>query len=110
MVRLNALPITEAPNVCRRVVCGIGGTAEVRSAIQMAAVDVLAARTRAGVLAFGSDSDIRRAFACHAITEFDVHTIEARRLRYDSGERGLLREAMTRAIGHCSEEMMPFLR
>jgi hypothetical protein len=50
------------------------------------------------VLAFGSDGDVRKTFKCHTITEFDLHTIEARRLRYDSAERGLLREAVTRAI------------
>jgi hypothetical protein len=100
VVRLNALPV-EAPTVCRRVVCGIGGTVAVRSAIETAGVDVLGARTRAGVLAFGADADVRKAFAGHAITEFDLHTIEVRRLRYDSAERGLLREAMTRAIVRC---------
>jgi hypothetical protein len=98
VIRLNALPVAEAPNVCRRLACSVGGTAEVRSAIKMAGVDVLAARTRAGVLAFGTDSDVRKAFASFTITEFDLHTIEVRRLRYDSSERGLLREAMTRAI------------
>ena len=81
LVRLNALPIAEIPNVCRRVVCDVGGTAEVRSAIEKAAVEVIAARTRAGVLAFGADSDVRKAFACHTITEFDLYAIEARRLR-----------------------------
>lgn len=98
VVRLNALPVIEAPSVCRRVVCSIGGTAEVRSAIEKAQVNVLAARTKAGVLAFGSDGDVRTAFACHTISEFDLYTIEGRRLRYDSAERGLLREAITRAI------------
>lgn len=98
VVRLNALPITEAPSVCRLVVCGIGGTAEVRAAVEKASVAVLFARTRAGVLAFGADSDVRKALACHTMTGFDLHTIEARRLRYDSAERGLLREALTRAI------------
>lgn len=97
-MRLNALPVAEAPSICRRVVCGIGGTAEVRSAIEKAGVDVLVARTRAGVLAFGADSDVREALSCHTITDFDLHTIDARRLRYDSTERGLLREALTRAI------------
>jgi hypothetical protein len=98
VARLNALPVVEAPTVCRRIVCSIGGTAEVRAAIEKAQMNVLAARTKAGVLAFGSDGDVRKAFGCHAITEFDLHTIEARRLRYDSAERGLLRETMTRAI------------
>jgi hypothetical protein len=98
VVRLNALPVTQSPSVCRRVVCQIGGYAEVREAIEEAAVDILATRTRAGVLAFGADTDVRAAFEPYDITEFELHTIETRRLRYDSGERGLLREALARAL------------
>jgi hypothetical protein len=51
-----------------------------------------------GVLAFGADSDVRRAFDAYSITEFDLHPIEIKRLRYDSAERRLLREALTHAI------------
>ena len=98
VVRLNALPVTQSPTVCRCLVCNIGGYADLRSAIESAKVDVLVARTRAGVLGFGTDADMRSAFASYGITDFDLHTIEARRLRYDSGERGLMREALTRAI------------
>lgn len=98
VVRLNALPITQSPSVCRRLVCSIGGYADLRSAIEAAKVDVLVARTRAGVLAFGTDADMRSVFDSFGITDFDLHTIEIRRLRYDSGERGLLREALTRSI------------
>jgi NAD-dependent SIR2 family protein deacetylase len=38
VVRMNALPITQAPSVCRRVVCEIGGYDEVREAIEQAGV------------------------------------------------------------------------
>jgi hypothetical protein len=75
VVRLNALPIVQAPTVCRRVVCGVGGYAEVRAAIQRAQVNVQAVRSRAGVLAFGADSDVRKAFDASGIAEFDLHTI-----------------------------------
>ncbi len=98
VVRLNALPLVQIPSVCRRVVCKVGGYAEARGAIESAAVDVLVARTKAGVLAFGDDADVRAAFEPHDITEFGLHTIELKRLRYESGERGLLRDALTRAI------------
>ena len=98
VVRLNALPIQQAPTVCRRVVCEIGGYAEVRTAIEQAQVNVLAARTKAGVLAFGSDGDVRKAFDAYGIAGFDLHTIEIKRLRYEFAERGLLREVLTRAI------------
>jgi hypothetical protein len=98
VVRLNALPVTQMPSVCRRVVCSIGGYADLRTAVESAKLDVLVARTSAGVLGFGTDADMRFTFDGYGITDFDLHTIEIRRLRYESGERGLLREALTRAI------------
>ncbi len=98
VVRLNALPVVEAPSTCRRVVCEIGGTAEVREAVEKADVDVIAVRSHAGVLAFGADVDVRAAFNAHGITEFDLHTLEIRRRRYESTERGLLRYALASAI------------
>ncbi|GLS34660.1 hypothetical protein GCM10010869_02480 [Mesorhizobium tianshanense] len=54
---------------------------------------ILATRTQAGVLAFGAENDVRIAFSDNTIEEFDLHTIEVRRLRYDGQERGLLRQA-----------------
>ncbi len=99
VVRFNALPVVEAPSICRRVVCGIGGTSEVRRAVEKADVNVLAVRSRVGILAFGADADVRAAFKEHDITEFDLYTLEIRRCSYDSTERGLLRDALTIAIG-----------
>ncbi len=101
VVRLNAIPIIEAPTQCRRLDCDIGGTAEVREAIQQAGVDVLAVRSRMGVLAFGADEDVRIAFDSQGIREFDLHAFDPRRQRYDSTERGLLGDALNRAIGRC---------
>lgn len=98
VLRLNAVPFMQIPSVCRRVVCNIGGYAEIREAVKSANVDLLIARTKAGVLGFGKDSDMRAAFDSFSITDFDLHTIEQKKLRYDSGERGLLREAIARAI------------
>ena len=97
VVRLNALQL-EAPTVCRRLVCEIGGTREVREAISNSGVDVLAIRRKGAVLAFGRDVDVRTAFGSYGIADFDLHTIEAKRLRYESSERGLLRDALTQAI------------
>lgn len=98
IIRLNALPLSQLPSVCRRVVCNIGGYAEVRKAVEHAKVNLLAARSRAGVLCYGSDSDVRIAFKSYEISDFDLHTIEPRRLRYESAERGLLRGALTCAV------------
>jgi hypothetical protein len=98
VVRLNALQVAEAPTVCRRVVCSIGGYGEIAEAVEHAGVDILYARVRPGVLAFGADGDVRAALEGHDIDAFDLHTIETKRLRYDSGERGLMRDAMARAV------------
>ena len=98
VVRLNALPIIDTPTQCRRLDCSIGGTAEVREIVQNAGVDVLAVRSRAGVLAFGADADLRDAFGSHDIKEFDLHAFDLKRQRYESTERGLLNEALNRAI------------
>lgn len=98
VVRLNALPVSEVPTVCRRIVCGVGGYADAQAAIAKAGVDAIITRTKAGVLGFGADADLRTAFNPHGITEFDLHSIETRRLRYDSHERGLLRDALSRAL------------
>ncbi|MCL4543145.1 MAG: SIR2 family protein [Chloroflexi bacterium] len=98
VIRLNALPILVAPMTCRRIVCSIGGAAEVQAAIEATGADVVAARRSVGVLAFGSDSEVRKAFESRGITEFDLHAIESRRLRYDSAELGLLYDALARAL------------
>lgn len=98
VVRLNALRVSEAPSVCRLVACSIGGYREIEDAVQNAGVDLLFARIRRGVLLFGADRDARAAFEGFDITEFDLHSIDERRLRHDSGERGLMRAAAVRAI------------
>jgi hypothetical protein len=98
VIRLNALPITSTPTVCRRIVCKIGGTKEVREAITKAAADVIGARRQIGIIAYGADNEIRKAFDSYDITEFDVHTIEPSRLRYESAEYGLLYDAICRAL------------
>ena len=98
VVRLNALHLTKYPTVCRKIECNIGGHAEVSTAIAEAGVSIIATRVRAGVLAFGSDDDMRSAFSGYQIDDFSLHTLEIRRMRYESQERGLLREALSHAL------------
>jgi SIR2-like domain len=98
VIRLNALPLTGWPTRCTRVVCSIGGTKEVREAIEQRGTKAVATRSRGGVLAFGSDSEIRRALSPFEITDFAPHVIEQHRLGFDSAEFGLLRVALVEAI------------
>ncbi|MEZ6029318.1 MAG: SIR2 family protein [Hyphomonadaceae bacterium] len=98
VLRLNAVPVVTSPVSCLRVDCDIGGHADITAAIAAAGVDILATRSRRGVLAFGTEGDIRRAFGPFNIRTIDLHSIEPRRLRYDSQERGLLKSALSRAL------------
>ena len=99
VIRLNALPVLEAPAVCRRISCSIGGISDVRAAVRDADASLVVTRRRIGVLAFGRDADSRRAFQGFSITDFDVQPTETWRLvRDDSQELGMLAEALARAV------------
>jgi NAD-dependent SIR2 family protein deacetylase len=99
VLRLNALRIDPAPVSCRRIECDIGGSAEVRRAVADAGDAITAARSSAGVLAFGSDGQVRRTFERYGIRRVDLHQINPQRLRKESTDHGLVQEALARAIG-----------
>lgn len=98
VVRTNALPIKTWPPQCRIIDCKIGGHLEIREAIEKAGVDVDAQRCKDGVLAFGRDADLKRAFEPYGIRAFDARPISSLRLMHETGERSLLRDAMFRAL------------
>ena len=97
-VRTNGLPIVSLPAMCRLVECDIGGYQEIQDAIAAADVDILARRIPQGVVAFGRDSDVRKTFEPFGISSFDTHPISSARLRRETGERALVREALFTAI------------
>lgn len=101
VIRTNALPVLEWPSTARRVECGIGGAKALREALRDAGFtdQVVAARTTPGVLAFGPDDALRTALEPHTITRSDLHPIDTNRLRFESGEHGLLAEALALALG-----------
>ncbi len=98
VIRLNALPITASPTVCRLVRCKIGGTKQVREAVQAAGNQVIAVRRTQGVICFGKDAEVRKAFGGHHIDSFDLHPVEEARLSFESAEHGLLYDALTAAL------------
>lgn len=98
VVRMNGIPVLSWPTVCRRVSCSIGGTRDVRTTVQNSGSDAIAVRSRAGVLGFGSDESFRKAFDSYGISEFDLYSIEPARLNTDASERGLLYDALARAL------------
>jgi SIR2-like domain len=98
VIRLNAIEIVKFPNVCRLVKCDIGGVKEVLVAINETGAQLVATRRKVGVLLFGSDAEVQKAFASHNITTMDLHTIESRRLWYESAEAGLIYDALVMAL------------
>ena len=102
VLRLNALRVTRPVN-CRKIVCEIGGSKDVKKAVEVADSKLIVARSRAGILGFGSDDEFRRVFGRFGITEFGIAAFEDHRLRYDSQERGLLRRALVAAIAKAND-------
>ncbi len=98
LLRLNALPLESYPNICRLVRCSIGGVSDVKDAIRETGAKVIGSRRNTGVIAFGDDKQMHKAFAEHNIEELDVHTIHVGKLRFDSQERGLISEAIATAL------------
>lgn len=98
VIRTNALAVTSRPALCRIVDCPIGGDKDVDEAIAKAGVDIIAHRVHDGVLAFGRDTDIRKAFEPFGIKTFDQHPLSSKRLLKEGGERALVRDALFRAI------------
>jgi hypothetical protein len=98
VIRLNALPVPCYPTVCRLIECDIGGSRVVREVLAKTGAAAVAARRKAGVLAFGADTELRRAFGPYGIRRLDTQSLEPRRLVYDSIELGLLRDAFAVAL------------
>ena len=97
-IRTNALPILSYPVMCRLVRCEIGGWQEIEEAVRNAGVNILAQRTKAGVIAFGRDADIRKTLSPYGIKSMDTLSIPEARLTHQTGELTLLRESLFLAL------------
>ncbi len=98
VIRTNALPLVSFPNTCRLIDCCIGGTKEVREAVTAAHSDSLAVRSKVGVLAFGSDEELRRVFEPFGIKSFDLHGLAKDQMARPGAQRGLLYDSIVRAL------------
>lgn len=105
VVRLNAIEIEQFPITARRIVCDIGGTRDVRQAVEAVDGQVVAHRRGDGVLAFGADAELRRIFTPHRIHDWDMGALDPARptdlgLLYDALSRALVRDRPLRAQRH----------
>ena len=96
VIRTNALPIISYPSMCRLIDCTIGNTKEVRQAIEAAEANVLAVRSKEGVLALGEDAELKRVFEPFGIKDYTIHTFAKKHLEGPGTQRGLLYDAIVR--------------
>lgn len=99
VIRTNAIPVLSFPAMVRLVKCEIGGWEEIAQAITTAKTDIEAQRTKAGVICFGRDVDIRKTFEPHKIEGTDTVAIFDTQLKRPSGARNLVQNALMRAVG-----------
>lgn len=97
-IRTNALPLISHPVMCTLIDCDIGGWKDIEAAVEKAGVDIVARRTRDGVIAFGRDPDVRAAFEPFGIKRFETRPISDKSLAFESEERRLIRDALVRAL------------
>lgn len=99
VLRFNALRVESWPSTCRLVKCKIGGQKEVNEAVEGTGAEVVAVRRQVGVLAFGSDAEVNKAFGKFKIELRDLYTIQDHHLKDSYREHDLLYRAITLAIG-----------
>lgn len=101
VLRLNALLVERYPTTARRVGAPtVGGTKEVKDLVNAAGADVIAQRRHDGVIAFGRDDEVRRAFSATGIAEWDLAPIDP--IAGPPGDLGLLYDTVSRAIARRS--------
>lgn len=98
VIRTNALPVASFPNTCRLIDCDIGGTKEVRDAVAKENAGAIAVRSKNGVLAFGADDELKLVFEPFGIKRFDLHSLSKDQLFRHGSQRGLLYDAVIRAL------------
>lgn len=94
VIRLNAIPIESWPKNCRKFDCRIGGAKALREHLTLHPGELVTARSSAGVLAFGGDSEIHRVFSGFGVANLGLHSIEVSRLWRETNEMNLLRQAL----------------
>lgn len=100
IIRMNAVPVLSWPKECRKFDAKIGGAREVRLLLEGAASNLVAVRSKHGILAFGADSEIQRVFTDYQPEKLNVHSIEVRRLWRETNELNLLRSALVKGLMH----------
>lgn len=99
VLRFNAVRVRSWPATCRLIKCAIGGQKDIYEALEETGANALAVRRSVGVLAFGSDSELEKAFGSFGIELRDLYTIQDRHLLDSYREHDLLYQGIVQALG-----------
>lgn len=102
-IRLNAVPIIKYPLECKLVDCEIGGNKEIRNAIETTNSNIVAIRKKIGVLAFGEDREIQKAFNKNNIKSIERYELARDILKDGKQELNLLYQLLVK----CFENNVP---
>lgn len=75
VVRLNAVPVTEAPTLARFVGCAPPTWRDLRDRVRRGGDKIVAVPTSDGVLGYGADADVRAVLSDRPIREFDLRPV-----------------------------------
>lgn len=97
-LRMNALRVESAPTMCKLINCDIGGYKDIANAIEQTKANILARRIRRGVIAFGADHEIKKAFANNKIKSMEIYAIDPEKLSFASEEYNLIFDALCKSV------------
>jgi NAD-dependent SIR2 family protein deacetylase len=98
-LRINAVKVDTYPATCKLIESDIdGGYKLIQKAIEKSNANIIARRIRKGIIAFGQDQEIKKAFNEYNIKKIQVYGIEQEKLTYFSEESKLIFDAFCQAI------------
>lgn len=98
-LRVNAVKVDSFPTTCKLITSDIdGGYKLIQEAIQKTNANIIARRIKKGVIAFGQDQEIKKAFKDYKIEKIEVYGIVQEKLEYPSEESKLIFDAFRKAI------------
>jgi len=98
-LRINAVVVNTYPTTCKLVDSDLnGGYKLIQEEIKNTDANIVARRIKKGIIVFGQDQEIKKAFKKHNVKRIQVYGIDQGRLSYSSEESKLVFDAFCKAL------------
>jgi NAD-dependent SIR2 family protein deacetylase len=98
-LRINAVVVNTYPTTCKLVDSDLnGGYKLIQEEIKNTDANIVARRIKKGIIVFGQDQEIKKAFKQHNVKRIQVYGIDQGRLAYPSEESKLVFDAFCKAL------------